>query len=290
MKKKILYPEVGITETAHHNLATAVIRKDHSYLSDCFHKIEQTAIRESVNWVVLSSEEFESARNLEALTGCFDVRSNVIITSFFRKPDSYLESEYNQHLKMYTVRFVGDIYKFYFTHNFHVRFNYNMLSNMWANRFGEKNFKPFIYDHIGQSETIYKLFLSLLEIELTDEFKLPEKTRMNTSLSNQATVYLSRLNSLELTRRQHQSALTYLEDRFGKDDSRLLPEAERKILIERFSGPNNRMAKRFLGIDGAFSYVADQTDARIVDYNKSFQIDEYNKLLAYSGCAKTGDG
>lgn len=283
LKKNILYPGVGMVGAAHHKLATALSQKNKDYLNDCFNKIEQVATRNAVDWIVLSSEEFESARNIEALNGCLDDQANVIITSFFRKPDSYLESEYNQHLKMYTVRFVGDIYKFYFSHNFHGRFNYNLLANIWANRFGEQNFKPFIYDSNIKGDAIYRLFLSLLGIELTDEFQLPPKNKINTSLSNQATIYLSRLNSLELTNRQHQSALKHLDDKFGEDKSMLLPEAERKILVRRFSGPNNKMAQRFLGLDNAFSYVPDKTEAKIVDYYRSFEKEEFEKLLAHIG-------
>lgn len=245
LAKGILYPLVGVMDCAHHELAWAVRSGDQGKVDELLRAIETEATATGVGRIVLSSEEFEFIRNKNSLRPFFARKPTVVL--FVRRQDSYLESEYNQHIRMYNLRYPHDIYRFYFHHDFMPRFNYRFICDFWEPQSDTRSVKVINYDRcLSDRLGIFKEFLARIGIDWDERFVLPEERESNVSIANLGTLYLARMNRRGLSPERHQAAI-HMMVRMFRDAPKmpLLSLDERAVLWRRFSATNEYMQKHY---------------------------------------------
>ncbi|MBZ4203080.1 MAG: hypothetical protein LAC70_08105 [Methylovulum sp.] len=241
------YPEIGLKDAGHHTIAWLAKNKDKSArLHEILHSIKEEARRAGCENIILSSEEFEFLRDLHMLSAALQ-HDHCKIIMFLRRQDSLLESEYNQHVKMFSTKYRHDIFKFHFDHDFSQRFNYKYLCNIWRHKFSDDGLSIISYDYWSkQPNGIFNAFLATLGLSLHDNFMMPEERHSNISLPNKATLYLARLNQLSLTKEQHQLAIRLLTTEFSLEKNQpLLSMKDRHTLWKRYKGTNDFVEKNF---------------------------------------------
>jgi len=270
----ILYPSVGLKDTAHHNLAWTLKAGDINKTKDLCLKIEQEATYYGVDTVVLSSEEFEFVRNINTLKNFFSEISNAQIILYIRRPDLYLESEYKQHVKMYKIRYKYDIYKFYYGIDFQTRFNYRLISSLW-NQFTDV--KVINYDHcLCEQYGLFKYLLANIGISWDDDFLMPDNKGSNISPSNLGSIYLARLNRLNLSSSSHKVAHRIITEQFeSAPDRPLLSHEDKLILWRRFKGPNDWVAKQY----GIEPFQKPSLDDEPIDFHSDFDEKLFSAIL-----------
>jgi hypothetical protein len=240
----ILYPKVGLHGTGHHEIAWAAMRGDTASCNGFMREIAQQALHCNASKIVLSSEEFEFIKKPDKLKALFPEGSRIII--YLRRPDTYLESEYNQHVKVYSIRFQGDIFRFYFFYNFIKRLNYVRLINTWKESFGDNAIKIISYDKIRMEDALFSSFMEAIDESILDDYFLPTEEESNIRLPNLGIYYLARMNSYQLTAEQHGAAIQAIQRRFsGCKDRPLLTCEEKNRIFNRFKPVINVLERRY---------------------------------------------
>ncbi len=253
LRHGILYPEVGVLHGGHHEIAWSCGTRRHERNDDLLDsfiaKIVKKASSSSCRSVVISSEEFESGRSIARLANLsrhFEVR----VVAYIRKQDELLESQYNQHLRQYDIRFAGSIYQFALKHNFFHQFNFRNKVERWAKIFGEDSIIVRPYGTELVDRDVCRDFLSLVAPSLLETYQASATPRDNVSLPAVALPYLARLNALNLSFEQHQRALDRLSAMFaGAPKASLLSFEESAEFFEKFEVTNTALAKKYLHLD-----------------------------------------
>lgn len=140
--------------------------------------------------------------NLKLFSDLGDVR----IICLVRNQCDYLQSVYNQQVKMFATRFTGSIYVYFMYHDVSTHMTYHQLLAGWEKQFGAGSVRAFNFDMFVEKNDICNLFFN--------ELGLPTVTAdqnmqfVNESISAEATVYMARLNSRKnIIQEQHQTAL-----------------------------------------------------------------------------------
>lgn len=244
IKQSLYYPEGHENWSGHHHLPWMIKRNELSELDQEISNIIERAYQFNCDKILISSEELEFISNKSALS-IFKKYGELEIVSYLRRQDDYLESEYNQHVKMFSTRFDSDIFHFFSYHNFHPRFNYLQLLQPWIDVAGSDHIHVVSYDSLGKGKGIYNAIFKILSVN-DNEVTYPEPSAENVSLSHLSTLYLSRLNKVKsLTNQQHQKAIEYLQVNLPKDQRKLIPYEYRVRLLERYKIANYRVAELF---------------------------------------------
>ena len=99
------------------------------------------------------------------------------------------------------------------------------------------------------------------------EFEEEKMLQVNSSLSAEATIYLSRFNKLDLTNEEHGKVIELLRYKFPEDGSRLIHNKMRKRLLKHFKRPSKFIANRLGGGEKGF-YVDEakgESRSRVID-------------------------
>lgn len=176
---------------------------------------------------------------------------NVKVVLYVRKQDHYLESVYNQHVRMYSLRYSGSIYQFFPRFNFFNQFNYNLLASRWEKHFGLESIiiRPFGTADVGAD--VRTDFLDTLGLPGSEHgLDLHPSASSNASLNATAISYLSHINRMPLDYRQHQKVLSVLPELVPADKGgRLLRLNDALALYSRFEPSNRRLFSRYMHLD-----------------------------------------
>ena len=225
----ILYPEAGLHGTGHHSIAWSAAREERELLAKYFQSIRVEAEKIKAQKIILSSEEFEFVPGLDTLRSCLPADTQIIL--YCRRPDRYLESEFNQHVRMYDLRFVGDIYRFLFRVNFMTRCDYLAICKKWGSAFGPKNIHLVSYDNARKTDSLYKTFHSAVGINDSDKLSQPNKSELNLGMTAPGIYYLSRLNQEALGKQQHFQLIKEIILNFQDSPKQSLLEKSDRIRI-----------------------------------------------------------
>jgi hypothetical protein len=269
----VLYPITGLANNAHHTVAWTVKADNVEKTTALFSEIEKEAASSGVENILLSSEEFEFIRNPYKLQRFFLHRPKIKVVLFIRRPDFYLESEYNQHVKMYELRYKYDIYRLYYDIDFTQQFNYRRLCTTWES-FSE--IKVINYNHCSIDKLgIFKAFLANINVDWEDGFLIPDPTESNYSLSNLGAIYLARMNRVELSFAQHQNAISLIAEKFSSVPNRpLLSHQDRLVLWQRFNGFTEAVVKNYNVQPFVEPSEKEALNPQPIDFN-----DDFNKLI-----------
>lgn len=244
LKSGILYPMTGRVGNAHHDFPWAIRDRDVKKIAEMLAKIENEAKDLGVENVLLSSEEFEFVRNLHIFQHHVAKNNKIKAVVYFRRPDFYLESEYNQHIRMYKIRFKYDIYRFYLHVDLSLRFNYKNLIEFWK-LFSQVEVVN--YDFCAtKGQGIFKEMINRLGIDWSNDFLLPDNDDSNISMPNIGTIYITRMNHLPLPEAKHHAAIEIISKKFAaQPKQRLLAYDDRLALWKRFEWVNSILVKDF---------------------------------------------
>ncbi|ASF47604.1 hypothetical protein [Methylovulum psychrotolerans] len=278
LKLGILYPTTGLVDKAHHDVAWMIGSGNVNKVMELFAKIESEASALGLENVLLSSEEFEFIRNMDILKNHIAKKFKIKTIVFIRRPDFYLESEYNQHVRMYSIRFKNDIYKFYFHIDFLTRLNYRHLCSSW-NSFSDVN--VINYDHcLTEKQAIFKALIKHIGIDWDDSFSIPYDRESNISLSSIGTIYLSRMNRLDFSPSLHQNAIKVVSETFDSLPKRWLLSLEDKLTLwRRFDSTNSFVSKHYNVEPFAKPCATESMDETPIDYHSDFNEDIFCTLL-----------
>ncbi|MBN2700263.1 MAG: hypothetical protein ACPW60_12765 [Methylohalobius sp. ZOD2] len=276
-----LYPRTGLKGTGHHPIAWRIRSGGADVCREMLSALEKEAREVGVQGILLSSEAFEFIRDVKALEP-FCHRDTIPLV-FLRRQDGYLESEYNQHVKMPSTRYAFDIYRFYFRLDFSFRFNYRQLCDRWQKVAGDNCLHVINYDHCLNTRRceIFRRFLSRVGVQWRKAFVLPDDRTSNLSIPSRATIYLARINRLNLPLEKHLQAIKAVAQRFASDaEDSLLSLEERQLLCQRYQAGNHFVAKYY----GSDPFSLPEDDGKIagrsrVDFYEDFDRATYEDLL-----------
>lgn len=223
------YPEIGLQDTGHHKIAWAAATGKNQDLRQYIDGINAQCEQTGIERVILSSEEFEFIRDPQVLLEILPPNTRIIL--YLRRPDSYLESEYNQHVRMYKLRFDGDIFRFYLRRNFLGRCMYADLSQRWAHSLGHKNLTIISYDKARETNSLFLTLHKAIGIPYDARFQQLSISEQNLGMSAPAIYYLARLNQLPLDTKSHHRVAAEISKHFnGQPKQTMLTQKDRSIL------------------------------------------------------------
>lgn len=202
--------------------------------------------------MLLSSEDFEFIQKKKMIRDLFD-GFNVKIIVYLRRQDLYFDSEFSQHLKMYSSRFHHSISDFYFQHNFIPRFGYYQFLNQWAGFFGKENLIVRAFEPKLFSGGMFHEFISSLGVQSFGEVIEPDACDNNFSLSPLKREVLRRFNRFDMTPERHAQIIARLSDidpdvSFGQCviDTVELTNVKRKGLLGVYMRSNELVGKEYM--------------------------------------------
>lgn len=280
MKEGLFYPKYKGSGTGHKNIAW-LARKGHAErLSDELLLLIQSARDNGCENVLISAEGLEFVRN-KMILSLFQVFDSVCVVVFIRSQDELLESEYNQHVKDYNHRFDNDIFHFYMYHDWDVRFDYFKLLDTYSDVFGQSNVCAYNYNK-SLSSSIYELVYNKVLGSKSISPRFPDQGDKNVSISNMATIYISRVNkNLNLKLTQHNVAIDVASKYFESNDAVFLDQSYRRRLMKKYETLNHCVADRF-GLEPIFNFNVN-SKKKYVDYNADFDESIYNDILMKTG-------
>ena len=265
----VMYPRAAIQWHGHHPLVWSMgVNHPHHNpeAGDTAFYIRQL-IEEFDNHVcqtlLLSSEDFEfmNSRNMDVLRKLFE-RFEIRVLAYLRRQDSYLESEYAQHVRMNETRFSGSIKDFYMRFDFMQRYNYLQLLQPYADRFGTGNIvvRPFQRSQFEGGELLQD-FCHAVGINLTDEMEIPADGLSNISLSGDTLKALRAINRIDLADGERSTILKIL-NRHARSGKK--PATDDKTLAgfrALFAESNARVAQVYLGRENGQLFFEDSTSS-----------------------------
>lgn len=244
------YPASSVKWNGHHPYAWSLgLRHPHRDEADGdAPTLAERMLKEaSGRHLILSSEDFEflgplqMKQLLEHFTG-LDCR----VLVYLRPQDSYLESEYAQHVRMDETRFSGDIRDFYMSFDFMQRYNYLQLLRPWENHFGKPNLivRPYQSSRFRDGD-LFRDFCDAIGIVWKDSFMVPGRDESNVSLSADALRALREINKLPLDS-SDRSVIVDILQRQGSGSTRILDDQSRRSFKGIFSKTNDRIADKYI--------------------------------------------
>ncbi|MCB1680174.1 MAG: hypothetical protein KDI16_15955 [Halioglobus sp.] len=252
----IFYPDLARVNAGHHRLAwctgmgprrPAALDKIAAWISDL---ADIAAAAADIHSVVISSEEFEYARNIEPLAQLREY-FNVTVVVYLRRQDHYIESSYNQNVRVYDQRFSGSIYQFALQNNLFNRFNYRWMLQPWEQIFGVDSIvvRPYGTPHVEPDVRIDFLQLIGASRALAPPAAMQRDTD-NISLRCSALPYLARINELSLTPAQHNEVIAELNRQVpAAANARLLSAPEIADFYSKFEQGNRYVFARYMGLE-----------------------------------------
>lgn len=255
LRRGVLYPRAGRYRSGHHDMARAVgiggkYPGDPQRLQQMLRELEaEVSAAGNIHTVIVSSEVFEYCPDLSGLAPLAQ-RFHLRALLYLRRQDSYLESAYNQHLRMYDTRYTGDIYRFALRINLNYRYSYRRLASQWENQFGRD---AVLLRPQGMPGVVRDVRHDLLQVAGIDsdnlDFAARDQRRDNISLAAEALPYLARLNQVALTSAQHTVLVAALAAQVPtQPGARMLSVDEAAMLYEKFSSSNRYVFERYLGV------------------------------------------
>jgi len=292
LKHGICYPDTGLIEKAHHLFAWSLQEPIHSAWAkkikykkraeDIFPNIINEAKNLNCHTIVLSSEEFSMPDNfkLERLKNLLNGYDYKFI-SYVRRQDKYIESLYNQMVKMSFVRLDQPIYTFVNHKTNSDELNYYKEYIKWANVFGIDNLiiKPYERSFF-ELRDIRRDFCKIICDDNIDGFKNPSHIA-NESLSFHSVSFLARLNSLTLNEGQHYKiaqALKIVDITKSYDYTYILNFSQRLNILNHYKESNEKFEREFLKMPGIFQISLEEL-YQLTNYNTNFTDDMFNTVL-----------
>lgn len=261
----VLYPDLELADHAHHHVAWKTRSEGAKWLADYLATVGKKAEEFGAQRVLLSSEEFEFIRDKQLLAPLLE--HEVTVLAFLRRQDRYLESEYNQHVKMPDTRFSGDIYRFYFTHEFGTRFNYRHLLDTWNQATRAAQIKVVNYDRTARlgSEALFRRAVEAIELTWSDAWEHASPESENASLPTLAALYVAAANRRDLDRNAHLRLLSVCKREFaGAPRGVLLTHKDRRTMWGRFAGSNAYVSATY-GLE-PFEEPSSDAQAPVIDF------------------------
>lgn len=276
--KGFYYPRVVDNHTGQHHLAWMLAENNFDEASSYLKGEVSNAEALGCESIILSSEEFEFLGSSERIS-FFKNFGEVSIVVMLRRQDDFLEAEYNQSVKMPTVRYSKDIFHFYVEKNFSSRMNYAHILQNWKKVYDESSLQIISYDLARKNGTLLTSFFNFLNLNL-DELSIDKLYSANISLPNNALIYLSRLNQRnDVTTPQHLKAIDYLSSKFKGSKDSFIDEELREILFQRYKIMNQNL---FHSAD--MSLIWGREDKRnIINHYENFIPAVYDELLEFLG-------
>jgi hypothetical protein len=110
---------------------------------------------------------------------------------------------------------------------------------------------------------------------------MPDESESNIGIPNIGTIYLARMNRLNLSITRHQKAIKVIKGKLGSQPKRpLLSYEERLLLWRRFHGTNEFVANRYGVEPFAMPSEDDYLSLEPIDFNDDFDESLYEELLA----------
>lgn len=279
----IYYPVDGYTQSGHHELAWALMRKNiavaKKYVDDALNKAS------GCESIVFSSEEFEFLRDFKVAKNLFPKNASIHVLCYFRRQDKYLESEYNQHVKMVSTRLSTDIFKFFMYHDFYRRFNYMAIISGWEKPGFVDKFSIFSYDKEAKKNNLLGSFFECIGFDFYKHGVDFKSQVDNKSITPSVLIYLARYNNEDGGEGFRGKFLDLVSEEVfnknkkeGKFSERFLSKEYAARLVKRFEGSNKRLAKNFS--DGKDFFEMDFYDnSRVVDFYLDYDHDTYLKVV-----------
>nr|WP_298249131.1 hypothetical protein [uncultured Halomonas sp.] len=280
----VYYPVDGYSQAGHHELAWAVMKNDSvsakKYLEDALYKAS------GCSCIVFSSEEFEFIKNIGLLKTLLKGHE-VELVCYFRRQDNYLESEYNQHVKMISTKFKYDIFMFYMYYDFHRRFNYMALMESWRKQEFISRFHVFSYDKVVRDSSLVDSFFSFLGVSYNFIETIEFGKKSNESIPASSLIYLSRLNAIDgVSQGDRNLFIKKIQEEMSKKNKSasnkkecFLSQEYSSRLVNRFHGSNNKLAKNYCGGEELFDTVTPDNHHVVVDFYNDFDRDFYLKII-----------
>lgn len=275
----VFYPVDYFSQWGHHELAWKMMQGRIQEARKWLHDIINEAKASDCKSLIISSEEFEFANNfvnVKKLFGDLDVELIV----YLRRQDKYLESEYNQHVKMYDVRFKGDIFQFFMYHDFNFRFNYKRLIGSWVKNLDLINYNVVSYDEVAKNDSLLESFLRTVLKTGRDSLDLKcIDSKDNVSIPSDLLIYLSRLNREEgVTKEKH---IEFMKKLLEKSDEkavkkRFLTSDYSERLVSKYKVSNLEVEKKYME-SPLFSYSYNESP--VVDFYRDFNENFYASLI-----------
>lgn len=281
IKKGFYYPEVIDNHTAQHHLAWLLVNNDFTKAEQYLNTEMEKAAELGCDSIILSSEEFEFLYGLERIS-FFNKFGSVQIIAMLRRQDDLIEAEYNQSVKMPTVRYSKDIYQFYIEKNFSVRINYSHVMQNWLKAYGTSSVKIVSYDLERKERSLLLNFFKLLGLNIND-LADNKSYDENVSLPNNALLYLSRLNAREdITTEKHFAAIRYLSELFKGSRDTFIDSELREILLGRYRIMNANLFKEMYPEYDFDSLLINNSEHRCcINHYENFNVEIFSDLLTH---------
>ena len=255
----VLYPVNGQVYEAHHRLAWSLKDEENSdhHLEDIpvWQEVIEEIERSNCSTAVLSTEDFEWNRNIEKLASLAK-RFKIQVVFYFRSPESYLESFYNQLVKDFPSREVRTIEQYVCEESLFFLDARHILSR-WEAIFGHEAITVRLFDQGKFEGGIEHDFLRCIGCKAKIRFKPAQLSVLHkTSLLPDALEFLRLTNPhlveksgrfqlvLKLAERSKANAAEYSTTSAGK-----LSFKARRNILARFEGRNRAVARRYLERD-----------------------------------------
>lgn len=252
---KVLYPNTLDARTGHHELAFALQENN---IDSARSILDSYMIQAKTHKaMVLSSEEFEFVKHHGIFKDLLSDFDNVVSIFYLRRQDKYLESEYNQHVKMYSTRYCNDIFKFYMEFDFNQRFFYYNL----IRRFEDGLNSSIIvnsYDKSLMSNDLLDTFLNSINLTDLKESLYIGAIDRNESLSSRALLKLANFNSNKnVSKAEHMNAMNdfmrlYPSDQYKHE--KILSKDICVALVNKYKHQNFLVSERYNDGVSIFDY------------------------------------
>jgi len=205
-KNGILYPDVGLINSAHYGISTSVgfynnpVRNGWSFDLKRLRKSLCNQITEDIHSIILSSEDFILDRDFKSLRYFLKGFPTKIIV-YLRRHDYWWMSAYAQAVKMKVNPPWGLGIQSYINFNKKNNIsygNYRYLVERWASEFGEENIIVRPYENLQNSPNIAFDFLSCVsELKDLDDFPIMAINK-NVSLPSRAIQFLDIIQRMDV--------------------------------------------------------------------------------------------
>lgn len=241
-----LFPKTDKADHANHSIAWQLREGDERGLRT----VVAHAKSKGMSSVVLSSEDFELLRDLRRIRSLTAEFSTSIIV-YLRPQLSYIESEYNQVVKMLPSRFSGSVEDLVSQPQYVYRFDYSRLIEPWSEAFGVESIKVRPFEKRQLCGDLYTDFLLQIGMSADAMGAMDHRVvKRNTSLDYEPLQLLLALNRFPLPDSLHAELVHALQ---GVEGSRrhLLSRQSACQLADRFAFSNQQVADKYLHRRGA---------------------------------------
>ncbi len=222
---------------------------------------------ESCAEILLSGEEMFYARDVSVLKVLHDMFSSISIVAYLRRQDQFIQSYYLQYFKRGKVSAKLQDHE-YLKNDFWLDY-YGRVAE-WAEIFGREKIvvRPFEKEQFYGSNLFADFLKNTFELELTDEFTVPERKKSNVRVDNDVYEAVRLVNSLGLPHRDIRWMLKRLQEFPSVSSShhdlhRLLSPQECLDVINKFDPQNRLLAREYLGKEGGAFFLAPLPDPAV---------------------------